>query len=345
MNALLEQARAVKTVQAKATAYPEPVSGRVAHIDADFIAYQVSAESKKELDPNDPTPRKSLEDMYHNARVAVEHTRKLAGAETYVCHTTPSGSTKGGRYDIAIQAEYQANRKNSTKPQFLDEIRRFIGQELNGIPHLDQEADDGLTQAAYNDPDNTIICSLDKDLRMIAGWHLDMNTGVIDHVDSFGYIELDRSKSAPKVTGYGTKFFWAQCLMGDIADNIKGLPLVHSTQILGIDPPKAYTALMEKEELTEAQLKKLDAYYEKHKKCGAVLAHKLLADASTDAECFHIVKTLWMMSEDAGHTYRHWETGEETTWNKALVADMKLLWMRRTKDADDVIKWMKETLT
>ena len=30
--------------------YPLPVAGRVAHIDADFMCYQVSAETKDELD-------------------------------------------------------------------------------------------------------------------------------------------------------------------------------------------------------------------------------------------------------------------------------------------------------
>ena len=30
--------------------YPSPVPGRVAHIDADFMCYQVSAETRDELD-------------------------------------------------------------------------------------------------------------------------------------------------------------------------------------------------------------------------------------------------------------------------------------------------------
>ena len=88
--------------------YPKQVIGRVAHVDADFMAYQVSAESKAELDPNDPTPRRSYEEMKHNAYEAVEHIRRLAGAGTAVLHTTYN-SNKGGRDTAAILKPYQAN--------------------------------------------------------------------------------------------------------------------------------------------------------------------------------------------------------------------------------------------
>ena len=145
--------------------YPETVPGRVAHIDADFMSYQVSAESKAELDPDDPTPRKTFEDMLHNAKEAVDHIRLMAGAERAVLHVTHQ-SDKGGRDNDAILKPYQANRKDRDRPEHLDEVRVYLGSGcgdttgvFTGVIHSHQEADDGMAQAHYADPENAIICS------------------------------------------------------------------------------------------------------------------------------------------------------------------------------------------
>ena len=225
-------AATVASLQPQADQYPPTVPNRVSHIDADFMAYQVSAESKAELDPDDPTPRKTLEDMRHNAKQAVDHIRRLAAAERAVLHTTHK-SNKGGRDRTAILKPYQANRADrDNRPEHLDAIREFLGAGVGdttgvfeGRNHTQQEADDGMTQALYADFENAILCSADKDLYMVPGWKMDMQTYVISRQDDhFGYIEIDDSKSRKKVVGRGTKFFWAQCLMGDTADNISGLP-------------------------------------------------------------------------------------------------------------------------
>ena len=227
--------------------YPKRVAGRVAHIDADFLAYQVSAESKDELDPTNDKPRKSFEDMCHNATMAAEHLKSMCGADSYVCHLTPSGSNKGGRDDQAMQKPYQGNRKDREKPEFLDAMRKWIANNLNGIEHVHQEADDGLAQALYNAEDKNlaVLASKDKDLRMVPGLHLDISRGIIVEVDTWGYLEVDESKSAKKVVGYGSKFFWAQVLMGDTADNIQGLPECVGRATLSVKPTAAYTKAVE----------------------------------------------------------------------------------------------------
>lgn len=332
--------------QITAPEYPKPVKGRVAHIDADFLAYQVSAETKDEIDGI--KPRKSLEDMKHNARNAAEHLMRLAGATEFRCHVTPSASNKGGRYDQAVQAEYQAVRKGRDKPEFLDVIRAFIGQELNGVVHLDQEADDGMARANYDaqGPDGkwgnsnlSIIVSKDKDLRMVPGLHLDPDTDQVFCVgDPFGSVYLDDSGSQKKLKGWGTKFFWAQCLMGDAADTIKGIPMIGGRALAAVQPTKKYVDALkkDKEDIIRAELAKT-------RKCGPALTYAILHTLTNDKDCFQVVKHLWTsLAEDHGYQFTHWRTGENVTPTQALLGDMRLLWMRRNDNPDDVLHWVKE---
>lgn len=343
-------------LQTDEVVYPAPVPGRTAHIDADFMSYQVSAETRDELDGL--KPRKSFEDMQYNARRAAEHLMRLAGAEKAVLHVTPAGSNKGGRYEQAVQKEYQGNRVAKEKPEFLDKIRHFIVQELGGIPHLDQEADDGLAQANYNargpggtwsESNLSVIVSADKDLCMVPGLHCNPTTGEMFCVgDAFGSIYLDDSGSSTKLKGWGTKFFWAQCLMGDTADNIQGLPSIPGRVHLAYKPSKAYQSVLaaqkanmvpEKAAQFQAQL---DAMYGKTKPCGPVWTYDLLKDVHTDKDAFHLVRGLFtQLYEENAHQFMHWQTGEAKTPTQALLGDMQLLWMRRNKNPLDVIEWLK----
>lgn len=344
--------------------YPKPVPGRVAHIDADFMAYQVSAESNAELDPNDPIPRKSLEDMYHNAYEAVEHIRRLAAAETAVLHTTHN-SDKGGRDDQAVLKAYQANRdERKYRPEYLDQVRVYLGSGVGcddgtfvGCNHTDQEADDGMTQAAYADPENAIICSADKDLDMVPGWRLDMTTfKITNDTDTFGWIDTKdmispttKKKYATKVIGRGTKFFWAQMLMGDGADNISGIPAVPGPVWQEYGGSKAYQDAMkqfvscEDPEVLPKLEAKVDALTAKTKPCGPVMTYKLLENCKTDRECYLFVrKCFQLLEKHHGYEFTHWRTGQRVTPTQAMLGDMRLLWMRRHKDPDDVLKWLKE---
>ena len=297
--------------QIKENTYPAAVQGRVAHIDADFMCYQVSAENKDEL--SGLKPRRTLDDMKYNARQGLTHLMRMAGATSYVAHITPSGSNKGERDDIALTKGYQANRDGKVKPEHLNTIRAYIGEELNSAIHFDQEADDGMAAANYaavkrGESNLSVIVSKDKDLRIPSGLHYDFDSEeVVDVDDPFGSIWVDRSKKSPKVLGWGTAFFWAQLLMGDTADNIAGLPI----------------ALIK----------------DKQKKVGPILAYELLKDCKTDRECFDTCRELFKTSPYEWHDYRD---GSETTWGMHMLADMKLLWMRRRPSQNDVTEWLGE---
>lgn len=295
------------------SSFAAQVSGRVAHIDADFTAYQVACETRDELDGL--KPRRTFEEMQQQVVSIVEYQTRLVGAESYVLYITPPASTKGGRADTAVTKEYQGNRKNRVKPEHLDNIRAFMGEALPSKVALDREADDLLCQAMYEAieegcPELHVLCSRDKDLNMVPGYYWDYQDEQVMALDgdTFGYIELDRSKKSPKVTGRGTKFFWVQCLMGDGADNIAGLPSYH-----------------------------LDG---KNHKCGAVTTYKLLEDAESDLECYNIVRDLYKESK---HEWTNYRDNKPTTWGTALYGDMVSLWMCRSSN-DSINNFLSEVL-
>jgi hypothetical protein len=298
------------------------VKGRVAHIDADFLAYMASYERKGE--------ELSLDDIFYRTNVMIKDKRLEAGAEFAVLHLTPNTSDKGGRYEVAVQKKYQGQRTSADKPRHLETVRTYMAGlvgNVQGRPWNNAEADDGMAEAAWQGLGNgtsdlVVIVTKDKDLRMCPGWHLNWDTGNLTTCgdDTFGWIGIkerfgnpDAKTGKPKVTkkhdGFGTKFFWFQLLMGDTADNIKGCP--------------------------KAMIN------DKHKPCGLVGAYELLKDAETDRECLNIC-----MDAFKTNTYIHWETGADATWQQAFWSDAQLLWMQRTPgDINDVKKWVKEFLT
>ncbi len=294
---------------------PEIVEGRVVHIDADFLAYQCSAERA------DGSDQKSWDDMKHNAGIAVNTFKLLAGATALHLHLTPKESNKGGRNEIAIQKEYQGNRKDKAKPRYLHLMRDWLAENYPSTQHKNCEADDGMSSANYATTDDnrhlSVIASKDKDLLMVPGLHMDWDTAALQYprneigkINEYGSIYLDESKKTKKIKGLGQKFFWGQMLTGDTADNIQGLP-------------KAW-------------------YDGKFKPCGPVLAESLLINVNSNKEAFELVKGLYeKYGQDIG--YKHWQTGEAVPWQKVFVSEAQLLWMRKdVTDALDVVRWFKE---
>lgn len=293
---------------------PEPVKGRTCHIDADFLAYQCSAQR------SDGTDTKTFEDMKHNAEVTIETIRSLSGSEFVHLHLTPSTSTKGNRPALALIKGYQLNRVGKEHPQYLNIMRIHLAEKYPGTLHQFCEADDGMSSSQYKalstgNRDLSIIWSKDKDLSMVPGLHLDPDTGAIkETADDFGSIWIDSSKSSKKCVGLGQKFFWAQMLMGDSADNISGLPA--NWRGKQIAP----------------------------KKIGPVYAHELLQEVTSNAEAFTLVKKLYRLyGENIG--FKHWRDGTPVPWQMAFLSEAQLLWMRKDKTNEKcVVNWFKEIM-
>lgn len=99
------------------------------------------------------------------------------------------------------------------KPVHYDDIRSYLLLKWRAEVTYGVEADDAL--ASYQN-ENTVICSIDKDLQQIPGWHYNFVTDKLICV-------------SPEEA---TQNLYAQILSGDPVDNIPGLP--------GIGPAKAY---------------------------------------------------------------------------------------------------------
>lgn len=320
--------------------YPETTPGRVLHVDGDFLAYQVSADDEK-----------SLDSMMHNHDVALETLRLLAGAEHVVSHLTASHGNKGNRFELAIQKEYQSNRKGKAKPRHLHTIKSWMEMKRGAINHEHQEADDGLCQANWTalqegTPELSVLVSKDKDLQMCQGWHLDWDTGELAFVDGYGFVDLDRSMSSPKIVGKGNAYFWAQMLTGDGADSIQGLPKLPGSVLNAVKPTKAITAALETlqcDKATQAKKDKASKTLADRKPglCGPVIANEILQKVKNDKQAFTLVKTLYeKYGNDIGFT--HWKTGDPVEWQKVFVSEAQLLWMRRNPDDNDVLHYFKE---
>lgn len=111
--------------------------------------------------------------------------------------------------------DYKANRKELVKPVNIAFAKKYAISEHGAtyVPYL--EADDLLAMAQTED---TIIWSLDKDLRQVPGNHLDNDSLKEITIDAIGTTE----KVGRKVHFTGYKGLLFQALTGDNADHIVG---------------------------------------------------------------------------------------------------------------------------
>lgn len=295
---------------------PEVVPRRVLHIDADFLAYQVSSHSEH-----------TLAQMQKNVVDKAQTLRVLSGAESYKLHITDANSTKGGRFEQAIQKPYQGNRSGKEKPAHLEYIKRFMVDQLGAINHTDQEADDGLCQELYRAKQSgnanlAVLYSLDKDLRMVSGLHLQDGTFDLITVDGYGSTYVDETKSAPTTGGYGTKLFWSQMLHGDTADNIQGLPVITA------ETANKYTGKNAKKPV----------------KVGVKLAFDILQGAKDDFDACEIVRKLYQETANS-FGFKDYRTGEDKTWYEVFMSEASLLWIRRTRSKFDFQNWIMTFIT
>jgi 5'-3' exonuclease len=156
----------------------------------------------------------------------------LTKAENAIVHLTANTSAKAGRFNIIAAKPYQGNRKSKAKPPLLEACRQALAQRENWLPefevvlHHQLEADDGMMMDAYRLKEHGIIWSDDKDLRMTPYNYWCQDTQTVQTGYGFGKLWTKELSSTTKCLGVGKKFFWAQMLMGDTADNIAGVAKV-----------------------------------------------------------------------------------------------------------------------
>jgi len=191
-------------------------------LDGDILVYRVGFGSNEE---SEGIARARMDESIEKILDAVKATK-------YEVFLTSSDKSN---FRIPIFPEYKANRK-APKPVHYDALREYLVTEHQANMVHGQEADDAMGIEQTNEIEalmhqdygafpegndlNTIICSIDKDMDQIPGWHFNFVKGIKYFVTPFE----------------GLYKFYLQLLMGDATDNIKGIP--------GIGPKKA-TGMLE----------------------------------------------------------------------------------------------------
>lgn len=115
---------------------------------------------------------------------------------------------------IAVTQPYKGNR-SGTKPAHYAAIRNHLRNKYKFAYQYTQEADDAIAIEATKFRDEVVICSIDKDLLQVPGFHYNFVNQKIDYV-------TDEE---------GLRTFYRQILTGDRVDNVPGVG--------GVGPVKA----------------------------------------------------------------------------------------------------------
>lgn len=172
-----------------------------------------------------------VENALHLVKKTINSILEETGATEYIVLLTGKDNF---REKIATIAPYKGNRDPNHKPHWYQDIRTYLIRKYNANIIDGQEADDAMGILQYQDymstykksmglifeekdrmTANIIICSIDKDMNMIPGWHYNFKEGRKYWIDEKQAI----------------KNFYLQLLTGDKTDNIIGIP--------GIGPVKA----------------------------------------------------------------------------------------------------------
>lgn len=172
------------------------------------------------------------------------------------------------REKVATKKGYKENRKKSEKPLHYDNLTEYILAKYECVMAEGLEADDLLSiHQRKAEPLTTIICSRDKDLRIVPGMHFGWECGKQAQFGPEKVSELGRLKpiyrgekanGEPKLAelkGTGILFFCTQLITGDSVDNIPGLP--------GAGPAKAYQALKDVDSIEDAYKAVKELYFNK----------------------------------------------------------------------------------
>jgi len=166
-----------------------------------------------------------------NANKLLDRITDNTNSDTYTVYLTGKGN-----FRETLTDNYKENRKDADKPLMFKEFKQWLIDTHGAVVIEGREADDELATQGYLSEDS-VICTLDKDLKMVPGNHYNWT----------------RNESTKVTPATGDKWFFKQLLMGDPTDNIIGLK--------GIGP-KTADKLIDPLDSTEEMLKVCQEQYE-----------------------------------------------------------------------------------
>lgn len=145
-----------------------------------------------------------LENGIYNIKQMMRMIITNSGADSYRAFL----SGKDNYRDLVATIQvYKGNRDPSRKPFYYKELKQYLIDQWGAEVTDGYEADDAMSMAQYKSTEDTIICTLDKDLDMCEGLH-------------YNWVRDERYKVT---TIIGLRFFYKQLITGDSTDNIPGL--------------------------------------------------------------------------------------------------------------------------
>lgn len=227
-------------------------------IDCDLIKYRVGFACK------DDEP---LENCLHSVKLTLEGIKSNFDE----CEKDPIlyvSGTGNFRDEVATIKKYKGNREGAPKPKYFNEIHEYLTKVHGAIEINGMEPDDaqGIEQWANKDK-STCIVSIDKDMKMIPGWHYNWVK------KEFTYIPLSAAN----------RFFWWQMLVGDPTDNIPG--------VKGVGPKRADKMLPELIDNQSARKTVEDQY------------KRAYGPAMWEAVFHEVATLLWILRKE-GTTYK-----------------------------------------
>ncbi len=117
-------------------------------------------------------------------------------------------------FRYGVYPEYKANRLNAKRPKWEQQVKDYLVHYWHAQWSEGCEADDmlGVRQMQLKEHNDGVfvstICTTDKDLDQIPGPH-------------YNFVKKELYNVTPEEA---IRFFYYQCLVGDTADGIKGVP-------------------------------------------------------------------------------------------------------------------------
>lgn len=182
----------------------------IALVDGDLVTYRCAASCEKQgvvtedLGIAQARANDLLVRILQEATNGNEHHIFLSGGENFRKKLVPS---------------YKANRENQKRPDYLEPLREWLVVNWQATITDGIEADDAIGIAMTADPDNTICCSLDKDLRQVPGNHYSWDIGGTS-VTGKQWNRPSQKIIVSPLEGL-FNFYW-QMMMGDASDNVPG---------------------------------------------------------------------------------------------------------------------------
>lgn len=196
----------------------------LALIDGDVLRYQCGFASDAAARGRGEA-HEELAFCLHGVSETIRSVMNVSEADDYVVFVSHPVNARKEAFP-----DYKANRDPTHKPYWFDEIGDYLFKHHGAMySNEGDEADDAMGIAQCDDSlGETIICTIDKDLDNVPGWHYNFSKS--RKADGTYYVSEEQAN----------QFFYKQILTGDSTDNIPGM-----YKKLGVKASKRFTSPLE----------------------------------------------------------------------------------------------------